>query len=369
MKNKIIAFILTGVMTLPLTACSGETTNSNEKIPNSSVSVTTSSSNEAFTLNETAVFKDLKVTSTSIEISNGTDFFKPSDQNIFVGLKFTIENISNKDQTISSIMLFDAYADDIKLSYSLNAGVVFGDTLDDTISAGKKLIGYYAVEVPNDTKIIELEVKSSWLSNSKAIFKFDITDNAPNDTNTSAIPEVEQSTTVSVTSETVQSVDIPEENSPEKLFDEAIDLFYKGDILEYGEKLKQLLTDYPDSDIAINLDEILWGWDDSGIPTVTVAQLIADYESNEIKADSIYKDKLVLVTGIVDRVSKDTLGNVYVSLGDGEDFSLNSIQCYFLNEDMVSELKKGDSIQIAGKCIGITLISPEFINCYVYDTQ
>ena len=71
--------------------------------------------------------------------------------------------------------MFDAYADDVKLSLSLSANIAFSDgTIDGTISPGKKLVGYYACEVPKDTKFVELEAKSSWLSSSKAVFKFDI---------------------------------------------------------------------------------------------------------------------------------------------------------------------------------------------------
>lgn len=128
---------------------------------------------EDFGLNDTAVFENLKVTATKLETSNGKDFFKPSDGNVFVGVNFEIENISEETQSVSSLLLFDVYADDVKCGYSVSSNVVFGDgTLDGEISPGKKLIGWYAVEVPQDWQQLEFEVKSDWLSNTKAKFVF-----------------------------------------------------------------------------------------------------------------------------------------------------------------------------------------------------
>ena len=88
-------------------------------------------------------------------------------------MKFTVENISDEDQSVSSLLLFDAYVDSVKCDYSLSGVAAFDEgTLDGTITPGKKLIGYYAVEVPTNWKELELQVKSSWLSNSKAAFVF-----------------------------------------------------------------------------------------------------------------------------------------------------------------------------------------------------
>lgn len=135
--------------------------------------VKTAPQNSDFSLNETAVFEDIKVTATEIKESKGTEYFKPESGKIFVGIKFTIENISDEDQNISSLLLFDSYADSVKLDYSFSASTAFSDgTIDGTVSAGKKLVGWYAVEVPKDWKKLELEVKSDWLSSSKATFVF-----------------------------------------------------------------------------------------------------------------------------------------------------------------------------------------------------
>lgn len=171
-------FIVVSVLlclTIFSVACTIEDTPKKQSGDSSAEISESSDTQETFGLNETAAFKNIKVTATSIEKRMGNDFFKPDEGNVFVGVKFTIENTSQEDQSISTLLLFDAYADDVKCDYSLNASIVFDEgTLDGTVSPGKKLVGYYAVEVPADTKKLDLEVKSSWLSSSKAVFSLDV---------------------------------------------------------------------------------------------------------------------------------------------------------------------------------------------------
>lgn len=128
---------------------------------------------DEFALNETAVFQDLKFTATEIKETEGEGFFVPEEGNVFVGVNFVIENVSDEEQAISSLLLFEGYADDVKLSYSLNAACAFGDgTLDGTIASGKKLVGWYAMEVPENWETIELHIKADLFSSKTAKFIF-----------------------------------------------------------------------------------------------------------------------------------------------------------------------------------------------------
>ena len=133
----------------------------------------TEQKDDTFALKETAVFEDMKITAEELKESNGDILFKPDNGNTFVGIKFTMENTSDEEITVSSILLFEGYVDDVKSSMSLTASTVFGETLDGTVAAGKKLVGWYAMEVPSDWNTIELEVKSDWLSNTSAKFVFE----------------------------------------------------------------------------------------------------------------------------------------------------------------------------------------------------
>lgn len=136
----------------------------------------TEAKDTTFALNETAVFKSLKFTATEIKESTGTQYLKPENGNVFVGVKFTIENTSDEAQTVSTILLFDGYCDDVKAEYSFTGATVFDEgTLDGDVAPGKKLVGWYALEVPEDWTNIELHVKSDWLSDSTGVFVFEKT--------------------------------------------------------------------------------------------------------------------------------------------------------------------------------------------------
>lgn len=162
------------LMTLAFVGCNTSDEPVKEKGDAAVVSSSQTDTSEAdYALNDTAVFKNLKFTATEIKETSGTEYFKPESGNTFVGVKFTVENISDETQTVSSLMLFSAYADDVKCEYSFSAACAFDEgTLDGEVSAGKKLVGWYAMEVPEDWSKIDLEVTSEWLSGSAAKFVF-----------------------------------------------------------------------------------------------------------------------------------------------------------------------------------------------------
>lgn len=173
--KKILILSLCLLMITPLTACS------KKDVPQKEVGKVTQTEStkeetkdETFGLSETAVFKDLKFTATEIKESDGNEFFTPESGNVFVGVKFEIENISSEEQALSSLMLFDAYVDGVKCDYSVDASCAFDDgTLDGSLAKGRKMVGWYPLEVSKDWETIELEVKSSWLSNNTAKFVFE----------------------------------------------------------------------------------------------------------------------------------------------------------------------------------------------------
>ena len=175
--KKILALLLATVMLLSLSACLEESAPQKETYVEEEADTNGEAKEEikeeTFSLNETAVFENLKITALEIKESNGESFFTPESGKIFVGVKFEVENISSEEQTVSSLLLFDAYADDVKCDLSFTASSAFADgTLDGDIAAGKKLVGWYAVEIPADWSVFELNVKSDWLSSSTAKFVF-----------------------------------------------------------------------------------------------------------------------------------------------------------------------------------------------------
>lgn len=93
-------------------------------------------------------------------------FIKPEEGNEFVSVGILIENISEKDYTVSSIIMFDAYQDGFSMNEAITAHAIKGyeKTLDGALAAGKKLKGNLIYEVPKDWKELEIDVDLTKLS-------------------------------------------------------------------------------------------------------------------------------------------------------------------------------------------------------------
>jgi telomeric repeat-binding factor 2 len=136
-------------------------------------SLTSDDTNEttAFKQGETAELNGVQVTLTNSEESNGGDFNKPSDGNVFILAEFEIANNTDKELAISSMLSFEAYADDYTLNYSAGAIIdIDGTQLDGTIAPGKKMKGWIGWEVPKDYKNVEIHFTDNVWSNNKFIF-------------------------------------------------------------------------------------------------------------------------------------------------------------------------------------------------------
>lgn len=91
--------------------------------------------------------------------------------------------------------------------------------------------------------------------------------------------------------------------------------------------------------------------------TLTSSDLMTAYKENEVKADNLYKNKKLEITGTVKSIGKDIFDSVYITLSE-EEYALESIQCYFKEQseiDKVAELKEGDTVTVIGTCEGGTL--------------
>lgn len=99
---------------------------------------------------------------------------------------------------------------------------------------------------------------------------------------------------------------------------------------------------------------------------VTASELYGAYEANEVSADQQYKGKKLLVTGIVDNIGKDVLDNPYVSLRI--DY-LQTVNCYFddKNNKVLSQLNKGQKVQIIGNCDGFSIASVVMKDCELWE--
>ena len=74
--------------------------------------VNTEEVKDIFEVGETAELNDVQVTLLSYKESKGSEYNKPSDGNVFLMAEFEIVNNSDSEMNVSSVMSFEAYADD-----------------------------------------------------------------------------------------------------------------------------------------------------------------------------------------------------------------------------------------------------------------
>lgn len=126
----------------------------------------------SFGVGETAEMNDIQVTLIGYEESSGSEYNAPSEGNVFMLINFEIANNSDTELNISSMMNFEAYADDYALNYSLNA-LLENDSanqLDGTIAAGKKMNGVIGYEVPADWSEMEIHFTDNVWSDGEFVF-------------------------------------------------------------------------------------------------------------------------------------------------------------------------------------------------------
>lgn len=82
---------------------------------------------------------------------------------------------------------------------------------------------------------------------------------------------------------------------------------------------------------------------------VSIKELLAAYEENELGADGRFKGKRVGVIGAVAEVKKDILDDAYVLLGSGKELEIVQAQCYFDKSEIstLATLKKGQVIALS----------------------
>lgn len=127
-----------------------------------------------FRLGETAEYNNLQATLVNVYESTGSQFNTPSDGNIFVIAEFEIENNSDKEIAISSLLSFSAYQDGYATNLSLTALVEkTGEQLDGKIAPGKKMRGSIGYEIPTDYKELEINLNFDVWSGKNIVFLYE----------------------------------------------------------------------------------------------------------------------------------------------------------------------------------------------------
>lgn len=125
-----------------------------------------------FKTGETVESNDILVTLLEVKESKGSDFNKPSDGNVFVLCEYDIENKSEKDITISSMLSFEATCDNNAISQSITGLLEKGDKaqLDGSVATGTKMNGVIAYEVPTNWKELKIKFTPAFWSSKDITF-------------------------------------------------------------------------------------------------------------------------------------------------------------------------------------------------------
>lgn len=96
---------------------------------------------------------------------------------------------------------------------------------------------------------------------------------------------------------------------------------------------------------------------------VSASDLQNAYSANKVNADSIYKGKLLAVTGEIEDIGQDLVEKkpcISISTGNVP------IQCFFENDDngYIASLKDGESVMIFGTCDGTPIAAVQMSDCY-----
>ncbi len=124
-----------------------------------------------FYVGDIVSIKNVEVTFVSCEKSYGVNYVTPDSGNVYLICEFFVENKSNRDIAVSSVLSFEAYVDDYSTSMSLLSGLLTDKgTLDGTVAAGKKLSGAICYEVPEDFESLEIRFTPDFWSGKDVTF-------------------------------------------------------------------------------------------------------------------------------------------------------------------------------------------------------
>lgn len=165
--KKLLSVLLSGLMIFALVGCGSSTSDDKKKAEEDKGPKT-------YEVGQTVELKDLKFTVNKVyTIQSANQFIKPNDGNDFIGIDCTVENTSDSEKSISSIMMFkvvDKDGRDINMSFTGVTAAAAGQ-LDGSVGAGRKMTGVYAVEVPKGTTGLELEFNADIISSKRVIIK------------------------------------------------------------------------------------------------------------------------------------------------------------------------------------------------------
>ena len=152
--KKIISCLLIFLMCFVFVGCGDNNLTEDATIPD-------------YNFNETAQFENFNITASQIvkmEIFED-DIIKPKDGHVFLALKFSVVNFSEEQVGITSLGMFETYADGEKVKISIKGLTEFISrfteeiAIDGFVNPAETRTGWYVVEVPEDWQELSVFVR------------------------------------------------------------------------------------------------------------------------------------------------------------------------------------------------------------------
>ncbi len=118
---------------------------------------------------QTAKAKSYNLSVDEVNILESDNMFsQPDEGNVYVEVVMTMENTSDSELNVSSLLYFESYVDGYVVSEDyLARAVTSNGTMDGAIAPGKKLKGSLCYQVPADWSEIEIQIDLGFSSNNE----------------------------------------------------------------------------------------------------------------------------------------------------------------------------------------------------------
>lgn len=126
------------------------------------------------TVGDTIKLGNVLVTLDDVKEIHGSQFVSPDEGNVFVLCEFTIENNTNSEIAVSSLLSFKCYFDDFTTPVSLSAIMAENsrNQLDGSVDPGKKINGVVGFEASEDWAEMEIHYMPSFSSRKSFVFNY-----------------------------------------------------------------------------------------------------------------------------------------------------------------------------------------------------
>ena len=174
-KHTVLGIILVLIGVCLIAAAIDGQSGEPEKVNTSKAGGQTTSSDDQsiFHVGDTVNLNDVHVTLKNVSASSRSQFNTPTDGNVFVTFEFEIDNQSDSEIAVSSMMSFTAYFDDYAANISIGAMTDSSlSQLDGSVDAGKKMTGIVGYEAPENWTVAEIRFTPDFWSGKEIVFEY-----------------------------------------------------------------------------------------------------------------------------------------------------------------------------------------------------